>query len=303
MGSPAFAVTCAEAVRESGHEIAAVVTVPDKPAGRGLKPRQSAVKTWALAHDLPVLQPASLRAPDFLDAIRALAADVFVVVAFKILPRELYAIPPRGAFNLHASLLPKYRGAAPINWAIINGEHETGVTTFFLQDKVDTGALILQERITIGEQETAGELHDRLATLGAGVVVRTLALIEAGTAIPQPQDESLACPAPKLTTETGHIVWSSEAQSIHNLVRGLAPSPGAWTTLHGKTFKIHRTQCTDLIPEPAYPGECVIEHGRLFVKTADVLIELMDVQLEGRARQSGAQFFQGRGVHGGDILV
>ena len=302
MGTPRIAVASAEALRTSAHELIAVVTVPDKPTGRGLQVKESAVKVWAREHNLTVLQPASLKSPEFLNEIRSLKSDLFVVVAFRILPRELYTIPPSGAFNLHASLLPKYRGAAPINWAIINGERETGVTTFFLQDKVDTGAMILQEHLVIGDDETAGDVHDRLAVLGAAAVVRSVDCIAAGTALSIAQEEFLATPAPKLTTELCRIAWNRPAQTIHNFVRGLAPTPGAWTMLNDKSLKIFGTRLTDEIPEPAYPGECIVEKGRLFVKTEDVLIELTEVQLQGRSKTGGPQFVQGRGVRSGLVL-
>jgi methionyl-tRNA formyltransferase len=299
MGTPEFAVASAEALRNSAHEIIAVVTVPDKPAGRGLQQRQSAVKQWALAHGLPILQPQRLRDAEFIEAVRALAPDLIVVVAFRILPKEIYTVPVRGSFNLHASLLPKYRGAAPINWAIINGEKETGVTSFFLQETVDTGSVIMQRRTEIGADETAGELHDRLAVLGAGVVVLTADLIGRGNIDTTKQDDAFATPAPKLTTATGRIAWNTSAETIHNLVRGLSPVPAAWTTLDSKTVKILRTLPTDLIPEPAAPGECVVEHGRLFVKTEDVMIEIMELQREGRKLTTGIQFVQGRGAASG----
>lgn len=303
MGTPSFAVASADALRQSAYEIIAVVTAPDKPAGRGLQPRQSAVKQWARQHNLPIYQPSNLKSPEFLTEMQSLSPDLFVVVAFRILPRELFTIPAHGAFNLHASLLPKYRGAAPINWAIINGDRETGVTTFFLQDKVDTGAIILQEKLVIGENETAGELHDRLAALGAEAVVRTVNRIAEGKSETTSQNDQLATPAPKLTTENCRIVWTRGAEEIHNHVRGLSPSPGAWTILNDKTFKILRTQLTDLIPEPACPGECVIDGGKLMVKTEDVMIELLEVQPAGKAKMSGAQLVQGRSVKNGDVFL
>ncbi len=302
MGTPEFAVASAEAVRCSSHEIAAVVTVPDKPQGRGLAMRGSAMKEWALRYDLPLLQPASLRDPQFEASVRALAPDCIVVVAFQILPRSIFTIPARGAFNLHASLLPKYRGAAPINWAIINGERETGVTTFFLKEAVDTGTMIHQERCAIGDEETAGELHDRLAALGASVVVRTLDDISAGTARTTPQDDALACPAPKLTPENCRIDWHLPAAQVHNLVRGLSPHPGAWTTHDGARVKLFRTRLRTH-PAAGAPGTIAVVEGAPCVRCGDGWIEMLEAQSEGRKRIEGSKYVQGHLINEGDRFV
>jgi methionyl-tRNA formyltransferase len=301
MGTPAFAVESAEAVRRSSHTIAAVVTVPDTPQGRGLAMRGSAVKTWALEYNLPLLQPASLKDPAFADTIKTIDPDCIVVVAFRILPPSIFSIPRRGAFNLHASLLPRYRGAAPINWAVMNGETETGVTTFFLKETVDTGTIILQERCPIGDDDTAGDVHDRLASIGAQLVVRTLDAIEADAVHPQKQDDSRATPAPKLNTEICRIDWTKSAAAVHNHVRGLSPFPGAWTTYDGKVLKIGRTRRTDVVRD-AGAGSCAAVNGTLLVRCADRWLEIIEAQMEGRKRVAGAQLVQGRLVNDGDRL-
>jgi methionyl-tRNA formyltransferase len=221
------------------------------------------------------------------------------VVAFRILPPEVFRIPRFGAFNLHASLLPKFRGAAPINWAIMNGEEETGVTTFFLQERVDTGSVLLQERIRIGPDETAGELHDRLSLLGAQVVLKTVRMIESGNAQPLKQDESLVSRAPKIFKEDCRIDWSVKAQQVHNFVRGLSPVPCAWTTFQGKTLRIYRTSLTDGDGEGAGIAS-EVRPDRLVVGTSGGLVTLDEVQLEGRKRMTIAEFLRGHHVQRGD---
>ena len=246
MGTPEFAVASLKLLVASGYVPVAVVTVPDRPAGRGQTLSASAVKTFSLAGHLPVLQPESLADPGFLAAVSRLEPDLFVVVAFRILPPELFRLPKLGAFNLHASLLPKYRGAAPIQWAIIRGERETGVTTFFLKEKVDTGNVILQARLPIGEEETAGELHDRLAEVGAEIVVHTVRLIEQGKASVRPQDDRLATPAPKITREHCRIDWNRPAAEIGCLVRGTTPWPCAFCMLGGERVSVLRARVAGL---------------------------------------------------------
>ncbi|MGH2568847.1 MAG: methionyl-tRNA formyltransferase, partial [Bacteroidota bacterium] len=216
MGTPEFALPSLKTLLDRRYEVAAVVTAPDKPRGRGLEVRPTPVKDFSLQQGLPVLQPEKLSDPEFLSQLRTLQPDLIVVVAFRILPKKVFTLPKFGSFNLHASLLPKYRGAAPINWAIINGEQETGVTTFFLQEKVDTGSVILQARLRIGPDETAGELHDKLAEVGAEIVYQTVRLIEIGKAVPRLQDESLASPAPKIFKDDCQIDWKSPTQRLHN---------------------------------------------------------------------------------------
>ena len=228
MGTPDFAVPSLEILISNGFILQTVVTAPDRPQGRGLEVRPTPVKTAALRHGLPLLQPESLKDPSFVAAVSSLHPDLIVVVAFRILPREVFSIPRYGAFNLHASLLPQYRGAAPINWAIINGETTTGVTTFFLEEKVDTGGIILQAKLPIGSDDDAGSIHDKLARLGADAVLRTVRLIESGKPAPVPQDNTLATPAPKIFPNDCRIRWDMPAERVRNFIRGLSPFPAAW---------------------------------------------------------------------------
>ncbi|MDR3181273.1 MAG: methionyl-tRNA formyltransferase, partial [Prevotellaceae bacterium] len=235
MGTPAFAAGVLKPLTEKGYNIVGAVTVPDKPAGRGQQIQCPAVKQVAVEKGIPVLQPEKLRDEIFLQQLRQWNADVFVVVAFRMLPEAVWRMPKYSTFNLHASLLPQYRGAAPINWAIINGETETGVTTFFLDHEIDTGQLIFSERTTIGQGENAGQLHDRLMAMGAPLVCKTLDAIASGTiqTIPQPYTNNLH-PAPKIYKETCRIDWNKNAHEIHNLVRGLSPYPAAFTEMKAK---------------------------------------------------------------------
>jgi methionyl-tRNA formyltransferase len=245
-GTPEFASRCLQKILSSNHEVVAVVTAPDRPVGRGRKISQSEVKKLAHSRGLVVLQPVRLKDPPFLDELKSLRADLFCVVAFRILPDEVFSMPPKGCINLHASLLPRYRGAAPINRALINGERETGVTTFLIQRKVDTGDMILRQTVAIGPDETFGELHDRLAELGGEVLVRTIDMIQSGDVKLLRQDDSQASPAPKINAETGRIDWSESAERVHNLVRGLSPRPGAFSFLDGKRIAILKTKPDDL---------------------------------------------------------
>ena len=233
-GTPEFAVASLDKLVMGGYNVAAVVTMPDKPAGRGQQILQSDIKKYAVAHNLPVLQPEKLKAEDFVDELRRINADLFIVIAFRMLPEVVWQMPKYGTFNLHASLLPKYRGAAPLNWAVINGDKETGVTTFFLKHEIDTGDIIQQKRITIEDSDNAGTVHDKLMTLGADMVIETVDAIIAGTVTTIPQDQlckgATPTPAPKIFKETCHIDWNNPAEKIHNLVRGLSPYPAAWST-------------------------------------------------------------------------
>jgi len=302
-GTPDFAVASAEALRRAGMAIAAVVTAPDRPAGRGLGLHESAMKRWAGQYRIPVLQPEAFRDASFLQALREIAADVFVVVAFKILPRDVFTIPRLGTINLHASLLPKYRGAAPINWAIIQGERETGVTTFVINEKVDTGEILLQRRVAIGPDETFGELYERLKTVGSDLLVETLRNYVAGRLNPRPQ-AGTPTRAPKITPEICRINWQQPAERIRNLVRGLSPVPAAFTFLAGKRLKIFRCE-----PEPASPrgeaGEILLadaKSGRLLVRAGDGCLRLQELQLEGKKRMDAGSFLRGSAVKVGDVL-
>jgi methionyl-tRNA formyltransferase len=300
MGTPAFAVGTLNALVEAGHNVAAVITAPDKPAGRGRQPRASAVKERALELGLPLLQPERLRDPGFIAELDRINADLYVVVAFRMLPEVVWNKPPLGTINLHASLLPQYRGAAPINWAVINGERTTGLTTFKLQHAIDTGDILLQQTMDIGPDETAGELHDRMMVLGARLVVRTVDGLFAGTLHGTPQSIPDGTPlrsAPKLTPENTRIDVQAPAQRIHDLVRGLSPFPGAWcrwtdatgTTTH---FKVLRTEVLD-IPATRPAGSIDAREGSLVLHCSDRLLRLVEVQAEGRRRMYGEDFLRG----------
>jgi methionyl-tRNA formyltransferase len=301
MGGPEFAVSSLKILLDNDYPVVSVVTIPDKPQGRGQKVVPSSVKKFAIEHNLHLLQPESLKDPNFAAQLRALEPDLFVVVAFRILPKEIFAIPRLGAFNLHASLLPKYRGAAPIQWAIINGEKETGVTTFFLEEKVDTGNVILQARMPIGPDETFGELRDRLAEVGAEIVLHTVRLIEAGKAVPHPQDSANITAAPKILREHAHIEWTRPARHIHNLVRGLSPSPAAYTLHGGRTLKIFRTKVGET-ESRMNPGTICEAGKNLVVSTGEGTLEILEVQLEGRKKLRGEEFLRGYALNVGDRL-
>lgn len=292
MGTPEFAVPSLARLIDAGHEIVTVVTGPDKPRGRGQKLTPTPVKELALAHHLPLLQPESVKDPAFADAVRAVAPDIAVVVAFRILPRAVFAVPKLGTFNLHSSLLPRYRGAAPINWAVINGDTETGVTTFFLDDRVDTGAMLLQERIPIGPEEDAGSVHDRLAVLGADVVARTVDRILQGDLVPQQQDPGAATPAPKIFKDHCHIDWTKPARIVHDLIRGMSPHPGAFALHDGHVLKIYKSTVGQGRVR-GIPGTVLVEDGRLLVMAADHPLEIIDLQQEGRRRMTSAEFLRG----------
>jgi methionyl-tRNA formyltransferase len=297
MGTPDFAVGPLRALLEAGWPVLAVVTAPDKPAGRGLQLRPSPVKAFALEAGLPVLQPAKLRDPEFLDALRALRADLQVVVAFRMLPEVVWAMPRLGSINLHASLLPAYRGAAPIHWALINGERETGLSTFFLQHEIDTGDLIFQQRMPIGPDETFGELHDRMAVQGADLVLRTVQAIAEGNAPSQAQAPAGQLPAaPKLQREHGQLHWDGRAAELHNRVRGLSPWPCAWTEHEGQLLKVYRSgldQPQAGAQNDAQPGAWLIQGERLWVRCADAWLELLEIQASGKKRMKTADFLRG----------
>lgn len=297
MGTPDFAVPALDILVRHGYPIVGVITAPDKPGGRGKHLLQSAVKKYALAQNLPVLQPTNLKSPDFLSELKSLHADLQVVVAFRMLPEVVWSMPAKGTFNLHASLLPQYRGAAPINWAVINGERETGLTTFFLTAEIDTGDVLFQEKIDIGENETAGELHDRMMIMGADLVLNSVQTIESGNFQLLPQNEDLASKAPKIFHETCEINFKQPAAAVHNFIRGLSPYPAAWTTLKGKNMKILRTV---VVNEPHNvepglpPGQFLIEgKKRLWIATMDGFIDVLEIQPEGAKRMDAASFLNG----------
>jgi methionyl-tRNA formyltransferase len=302
MGTPDFAVPSLKKLLEDGHQIVGVVTRPDKPRGRGKHFISSPIKQEALANNLPVLTPERLKDPDFLGSLRQIAPKLVVVVAFRILPPELLAIPPRGVINLHASLLPKYRGAAPINWAIINGERQTGLTTFCIDEQVDTGDIILQRVVPIDQQETAGELHDRLMFLGAELLSKTVSLVESGNLPRGPQPKEGASEAPKLRKEDARIDWSKPAEQIRDLIRGTNPRPGAFTYRKGTLLKIHRASAIAAAPKGA-PGE-VLKADRkegIWIATGEGELFLAQVQPQDRRPMSSAEFVRGYGVLEGEI--
>ncbi|MBE9584434.1 methionyl-tRNA formyltransferase [Mucilaginibacter sp. JRF] len=297
MGTPQFAVASLDALITAGCDIVAVVTAPDKPAGRGQKVSESAVKQYAVANGIKVLQPEKLKSPDFLDQLAALNADLQVVVAFRMLPQVVWSMPAKGTINLHASLLPQYRGAAPINWVLINGERETGVTTFFLKHEIDTGDVLFTEKVTLTGQETAGDLHDRLMNKGAGLLVKTVKAIESGRYHEHPQHQLATGEelqhAPKLTKELGAIDWTQPVAKIYNLIRGLSPVPTAYTTLNGKVLKIYNAEYTET--EPGIQPGGFLSDGKTNLKFAapNGYISPTDVQLEGKKRMGIEEFLRG----------
>ena len=302
MGTPEFATTILEAIHLSDdHEVVGVVTVADKPAGRGQKLRESSVKQYAVSHGLPLLQPEKLKSTDFLTALADWNADIFVVVAFRMLPKEVWSMPPKGTINLHGSLLPKYRGAAPINWAVINGDTKTGVTTFYINEAIDTGDVLKQAEMSIGENETAGEVHDRMMHLGASVVLDTLSGISAGalTATPQQNFSIVPTPAPKIFKPDCRIDFNQNAAQVHNLIRGMSPFPGAWIKIENtkkketKLFKIYRSLLTDTTSQAVNTPTFIVKEKRLYLQWNQGVLELLDVQLEGKRRILVEQFLQG----------
>ncbi len=291
-GTPHFAVTSLRALIDHSIQVEAVVTATDKPGGRGgRRILQSAVKTEALEAGLPVLQPSNLKDPRFLAELRALKADLHVVVAYRMLPEAVWNMPPMGTVNVHASLLPAYRGAAPINWAIIRGEKETGVTTFLLQHAIDTGDLLMQRAIPIEEHDTAGTMHDKLMTLGAALLIDTLKALKTGTVKPVPQDHTKASHAPKLNMQNREIDFNQSSRRVTDLIRGLSPYPAAWTTLHGKLLKIYAA--TPVEYHATTPGTWVFTGNKMICTTKNGAIECKEVQWEGKRKMSATEFLNG----------
>lgn len=294
MGTPEFAVASLQTLVESGYNVVAVVTAPDKPAGRGMQLKASAVKEYALAQHIPVLQPEKLRNPAFLEELRAFAADLQIVVAFRMLPEAVWNMPELGTVNVHASLLPQYRGAAPINWAIINGEKETGVTTFRLKHEIDTGNILLQKKTAILPEDNIGTVYERLMQMGADLLLQTVDGLVAGTIIPQPQQEAaISRHAPKIFKEDCQVRWENNAEAIHNLVRGLSPYPAAFTTLEGKQLKLFATSFMSEAHQKQ-PGHHETD-GKTFLRfaAADGWVYALDVQYEGKKRMLVADFLRG----------
>ncbi|MFC0774887.1 methionyl-tRNA formyltransferase [Terrimonas alba] len=317
MGTPEFAVASLDALVKAGYNIVGVITAPDKPAGRGMKMTESAVKKYAIEHGLTVLQPEKLKSPEFLAALKSLQADLQIVVAFRMLPEVVWNMPRLGSVNLHGSLLPQYRGAAPINWAVINGEKETGVTTFKLKHEIDTGDILLQESFPVGENETAGEVHDKMKEIGAQVLVKTVKGLAEGTlkeisqsatgnkqlskeapessdsCSPLPTHDSPLKHAPKIFTETCKIDFTKPTEEVHNLIRGLSPFPGAFTELNGKTLKIYRSE-KEISPITITPGFHETD-GKTFLKfaCADGYVHAKELQLEGKKKMLIEDFLRG----------
>ncbi len=294
MGTPEFAVPSLNILLNTHNKISAVVTVPDKPKGRGQQLAQSEVKKFATEQGLNILQPVSLKDDEFIEEIKALQPDLIVVVAFRILPKSIFKIPKYGSINLHASLLPKFRGAAPINWAIINGERETGVTTFFLQEKVDTGSIIFQNQIDISPDDTAGTLHDKLKELGALTVYSTVNLIEnsGGSPPAAKQNNSEATPAPKIFKQDCRINFDRQVDKVYDFIRGLSPYPGAFTEHNGKILKIYTTVKSHWDSLKG-PGRFFIKEDRLYVSCLNEFLEITELQIEGKRRMKVQEFLNG----------
>lgn len=291
MGSADFSIPSLDTLYKSKHKIIALVTVPDKEKGRGQKISSSPVKEFGIKNNIPVLQPEKLKDENFIKQLKDLNVDIFVIVAFRILPKEVFTIPPKGSFNLHASLLPKYRGAAPIQWALINGEKKTGVTTFALEGKVDTGNIYLQKEVEIVDDDNFESLHDKLSEIGAKAVLETVEMIESGNYQLKRQDNSEATPAPKITPETGKIDWIKPAKEIDNLVRGLSPVPCAYFFHNNKKIKVYTTKILE--KENPSPGKINQSKKNLFIECGKNELEILELQLEGRKRMGTEEFLRG----------
>ncbi len=293
LGTPEFSVPSLDAIIKAGHQVAAVVTMPDKPAGRGMHLTQSAVKKFAVANNIPVLQPQKLKDENFITQLKNINADIHVVIAFRMLPQIVWNMPELGTINLHASLLPDYKGAAPINWAIINGETLTGVSTFLLKHEIDTGDILLQKEVHIQETTTAGQLHDTLMQVGANLIVETLDAVAKKNHVPIPQPIHVDKHAPKIFKQNCIINWENNCKDIYNLIRGLSPYPAAHTTLHGKTLKVYASG-KEIIEHSNTLGESFSD-GKTYIKYActDGYIYLYEIQLEGKKRMTVGEFLRG----------
>lgn len=290
-GTPEFAVPVLNKLYESKHEISAVVTAPDKERGRGKKVSYTPVKEFAVQKNIPVLQPEKLNNENFVEELKKTNADLFIIVAFRILPKSVFTLPPKGSFNLHGSLLPKYRGAAPIQWSLINGDKVTGLTTFFLKEKVDTGNMILQKEIIINDEDNFGTLHDKMSSAGAELVFETVKLIDENKIELKEQDETLASPAPKITKELCEINWESSAEKIHNLIRGLSPFPGAFFKKDEKIYKIYKSKINYDLNLNA--GEIEQTKKEIFTGCGTNTLQILEIQPEGRKRMTAEEFLRG----------
>jgi len=295
MGTPEFAVASLQALLNAGEEIVAVITAPDKPAGRGQKLQESAVKKYALSQNIPVLQPTNLKDPNFIEELKSYNADLQVVVAFRMLPQVVWSMPAKGTINLHGSLLPQYRGAAPINHAIINGETESGVSTFLLQHEIDTGNILFTEKVIILPDDTAEELHDSLMKTGAQLLVKTVKAVKEGKVEgqPQPEDKGQLKAAPKIHKEDCRIDWNKPVKEVYNFIRGLSPYPTAFTTVENKILKIYKAK-PELTPVTEVPGTPTSD-GKTYLKFAcqDGYIHVVDLQIQDKKRMNVADFLRG----------
>lgn len=302
-GTPEFAAVCLSDIIKSHHKVVAIVTGEDKQRGRGQKLSPTPVKEIGLRSEINIIQPKNLDNDDLIEELKSLNADVFVVVAFKILPESIFTIPPKGTINLHGSLLPKYRGAAPIQWALIKGEKETGLTTFFIQKKVDTGNIILQKKINIDDNDNFGTLHDKMATEGGKLLIETLDKIELGNFNLIKQDDSQVSFAPKITNEMCQLDFNQTSEKIHNLVRGLSPYPGAFFRIKDKIYKVYRTRIWESQKIENYSDtikidspqkiNLIVTKRNIYVETSDGFIEILEIQPEGRKRMSTEDFLRG----------
>jgi len=304
MGTPQFAVVSLKKLLEEKFNIVAVVTVPDKQKGRGLKVQASPVKLEAERYNIPVLQPEKLKDSEFLKHMQQLQPDLIIVVAFRILPESIFTLPPLGTINLHGSLLPKYRGAAPINWAIINGENETGVTTIFIKKQVDTGNIIDSQKVNISENMTAGELHDEMAVVGSDLLFKSCVDIKNGKVQPKMQDESLATAAPKIFKETCKIDFNQPARKVHDFIRGLSPYPASFTLLNGKTAKIFDSRLYESVnTRNENPGTIVyIAENKFIIQCLNSSVEINAIQVEGKRRMKIEEFLRGHKIEIGILL-
>ncbi|MEM7655261.1 MAG: methionyl-tRNA formyltransferase [Bacteroidota bacterium] len=293
MGTPEFAIPSLDRLVQAGYEVVGVITAPDRPAGRGRQLRPPPIKTYALEQGLTILQPEKLRNPEFLEQVAELEADLAVVVAFRMLPKVLWSLPKKGTLNLHAALLPDYRGAAPINWVLINGETKTGATTFLIDEKIDTGGMLLQTEFDIPYEWNAGDLHDHLMEKGADLVLETVQQLEAGKVEAQPQDHSqFTHPAPKIFKEDCQINWDQPAEKVYHFVRGLSPYPAAWTNLVGKMCKIFQVKVGEEV-SGTFPGQLHVQGDQLQVATQDRWLSIHSLQLAGKKRMGVGDFLRG----------
>ena len=298
MGTPEFAVPSLQILVENGFNVVAVITAPDKPKGRGQKLSTSPVKDYAVSQDIPVLQPTNLKNPEFIEELKSYNANLQIVVAFRMLPEMVWDMPEIGTFNLHASLLPQYRGAAPINWAIINGEKKTGVTTFFLKHEIDTGNVIFQEEEVIEEDDTVGDLYGRLMDSGAKLVLKTVEAIQAEDypQLPQNEDQEIKH-APKIFKETCEIDWTKSSQEVYDFIRGLSPYPAAWTNLNGTQFKIFRTEKLEMVKAGAQPGDFKTDNKTyLHIQTGGEALAITELQMQGKKRMKIEDFLRGNNL-------